>query len=337
MELSVIADAFRFFAKEANLLEGHLYEHLSLRVAEDTELLEIAANAHRPPVPNLFYYSIHYILKNDPAAPVSKYYGSIVESPAPPTEAYPHFRSYVLEQREEIVRLLKTRLVQTNQVARCSFLLPAFCTVHRLAGMPLSLVDVGCSAGLHLLWDRYLYDYGEVQVGSPEGRVNITAELRGDIAPPISDGFPPCQSRVGIDLNPVDLSVSDERAWFEALIWPDHPVQRKLADAATQEVVEHPPPMLQGDALKALPGVVESVPDDTALCIYHCHALNQFSRSEKDAFQSLLEQLSQHRTIYWLSGEGYDVHLRTLQDGTGEEFHLAQKDGHGRWVEWLDS
>ena len=329
MELSVIADRFRFFAKEANLLEGHLYEHLSLRIAEDEELLEIAAHAQRPPVPNLLLYSVHYLLKRDSAATLSSYYGSVVESPAPPTEAYPHFRSYVLEQRADIIHLLKTRLVQTNQVARCSFLLPAFCTVHRLAGMPLSLVDVGCSAGFHLLWDRYVYDYGNIRVGNSQSRVSIAAELRGNIALPISDGFPPCEFRMGIDLNPVDLSVSDERAWFEALIWPDHPVQRELADAAIREVIEHPPPLIRGDALRVLPDVVESVPDETALCIYHCHALNQFSRSEKDAFQLLLEQFSQRRTIYWLNAEGYDVHLRALQDGTGEEFHLARKDGHG--------
>lgn len=306
-----------------------------MRIAEDAELLEIAAHAHRPPVPNLLLYSVHYLLKRDPAATLSSYYGSIVESPAPPTEAYPHFRSYVLDQRADIIHLLKTRLVQTNQVARCSFLLPAFCTVHRLGDMPLSLVDVGCSAGFHLLWDRYVYDYGNIRVGNSQSRVSIAAELRGDIALPISDGFPPCEFRVGIDLNPVDLSVSDERAWFEALIWPDHPVQRRLADAAIQEVVDHPPKMIRGDALRLLPDIVESVSDDTALCIYHCHVLNQMSRSEKDAFQSLLEKFSQKRTIYWLNGEGYDVHLRALQDGTGEEFHLARKDGHGRWLEWL--
>ena len=335
MEQSAIADAFRYFVDEARMLEGHLYEHLSSRISEDEELLEIAAHAHGPPVPNLVFYSVHYLLKNDPAATLASYYGSIVESPASPTEVYPHFRSYVLEHREQIVRLLQTRLVQTNQVARCSFLLPAFCAVHRLAEMPLSLVDVGCAAGLHLLWDRYSYDYGEFQVGDPNARVNIGVELRGDIAPPISDGLPPCESRVGIDLNPVDLTDPDERAWFEALIWPDHPIQRNLADAAIREVLEHPPRMMQGDAVRVLPDVIESVPDNDALCIYHCHALNQFNPSQKDAFRSLLEEFSQNRTIYWLSGEGYDVHLRILKDDTEEDLHLAKKDGHGRWLEWL--
>ena len=79
--------------------------------------------------------------------------------------------------RARLIPLLETRITQTNEVGRCSFLLPAFTAVHQSAdGGPLALVDVGCSAGLHLRWDRYYYDYGVAQVGDPRAAVSIRCE-----------------------------------------------------------------------------------------------------------------------------------------------------------------
>ncbi len=43
--------------------------------------------------------------------------------------------------------------MQTNEVQRSWALLPAFLTV--ADGRPLDLLELGPSAGLNLLWDRY--------------------------------------------------------------------------------------------------------------------------------------------------------------------------------------
>ena len=61
----------------------------------------------------------------------------------------------------EIERLVATRSTQTNEVGRCTALLPGLCPIASQYewGEPLSLLDLGTSAGLNLLFDDYGYTY----------------------------------------------------------------------------------------------------------------------------------------------------------------------------------
>src|SRR5437773_9985432 len=98
---------------------------------------------------------------------------------------------------------MSTKMVQTNEVQRCACLLPAFVLVSRESERALSVVDIGASAGLNLLWDRYGYDYGPGGTyGSADSRVQIACTLRGRQKPRISQVFSHADSRVGIHLNP---------------------------------------------------------------------------------------------------------------------------------------
>jgi hypothetical protein len=40
--------------------------------------------------------------------------------------------------------------------------------------------------------------------------------------------------------------------------------------------------------------------------------------------------------VTWLFCEGYEVIQRDMKEGVVTERKLANKDGHGRWLEWLD-
>ncbi|MEJ2711023.1 MAG: DUF2332 domain-containing protein [Anaerolineales bacterium] len=335
-EVERLARRFEQFAEEARGLSSPLYEHVSRQIAQDEPLLRIAGRVRRPPEPNMLFAAVHYLLMDMPWHPLADFYGSLRESPRQASEAYADFREFVFSNQSSLIPILTTRITQTNEVRRCSYLLPAFSEIYQSAERrPLALIDVGCSAGLHLLWDRYAYDYGSVKVGRSDAPVVVRCKLRGAIRPPIPATFPECAYRLGIDLNPVDLNDPVERRWFEALVWPDHRDRWVLAASAIEEWLSAPPPMVKGDAVSVLPYQLREVPTETTLIVYHCHAMCQASAKDVEAFGEILMAFSAVRPVYWLVCEGAEVELRTLRDGAITQKHLAHKDGHGRWLEWL--
>lgn len=331
-----LARRFVRFADEARVHAGPLYAELALQIARDDDLLEVAGHVRRPPVPNVLFAAVHFVLAEHPSHDLAAFYGSLTDAPRPPQDAYDAFRDFVLHNRAALIPLLETRITQTNEVRRCSSLLPALTAVHRSAGgRPLALIDVGCSAGLHLLWDRYHYDYGVAQVGDARSAVRIVCELRGSMLPPLPERFPDCGFRIGIDLNPVDLTNPIERRWFDALIWPEHAARRRLAAAAIDELLRDPPTIVRGDAREVLEQEIGRAPSDTSLVVYNSAALCQGGAVDESAIAQILSGCSSQRPIYWLHCENEEVLLRVLDGGCRTQTKLANKDGHGRWLEWL--
>lgn len=77
------------------------------------------------------------------------------------------------------------------------------------------------------------------------------------------------------------------------------------------------------------------VPDDLTLVVYNSAALCQGGAADVTAIGNVLSQFSSQRVIHWLYCEGEVVLLRAVERGRTTETKLANKDGHGRWLEWL--
>ena len=82
--------------------------------------------------------------------------------------------------------VLQTHRTQTNEVARCATILPALAQLSE----PLALIEVGASAGLCLLYDRWRYHYTGASVnqwiGPAESPVTLSCQLEGDVPLPIA-------------------------------------------------------------------------------------------------------------------------------------------------------
>ena len=147
--------------------------------------------------------------------------------------------------------------MQTNEVGRSALIGPALTWAASRLPLPFRLVDVGSSAGLNMLCDRYLLDYGEHgTTGDPAAAVRVECTVLGG-RPPIAPRLPEIGSRVGIDLDPPDLRDPDDSRWLLACVWPGtnrtERTERAIATAAAD-----PPEVLQGDAADLLPGVIRS-------------------------------------------------------------------------------
>ena len=320
--LNELASVFAIFAEETYRGKSPLYRVLAKGVSADRDLLDIASSGRRP-VPNLFLGAIHYLLLRCDTSTLGRYYPSITDHPRPPSGAYTHFREFCLSHEDEIRRLMATRLVQTNAVERCSYLLPAFALIAgETPGTALSLIDVGASAGLNLLWDQYQYVYGgRIHAGPASSPVRIETAVRGAGEPMIPQNFPTVAFRVGIDLDPVNLANRDSALWLRALVWPEEQCRAARLQAAIGVALDHPPELIKGDAIEVLPKVVEEAPAGSTLCIFNNWALTYFPQEDRRKFGEIIEQLSATRDIYWLSAEGglaYDfvvLELVTIRGG----------------------
>src|SRR6185436_15630735 len=134
---------------------------------------------------------------------LAAYYASLGGSLLPAPRAGELFAAFCAAHRAAIVEILHTRIGQTNEGRRSALLLPAFAHVYADTFRPLALIEIGPSAGLNLLFDRYGYEYGPGErAGRPDSPLLLRSESRGDPVPLL---VPLVASRVGIDLNPLDV------------------------------------------------------------------------------------------------------------------------------------
>ena len=321
-----------------------LYEHLALGVAEEPELLRllVGLDQHQQ-FANLLLGAVHFLLLDGAKHPLSEFYPSLTPTPRPPQEAYPYFYAFCLQNSDRIRQVVTTRSVQTNEVARCSSLVPAFGLVAtRTGGKPLAIVELGASAGLNLLWDAYVYDYVTAgRIGDPRSPVHITCEPRGNYLPPLPRSIPNVRHRVGIDLAPIDVADTSATRWLRALIWPEHSERAQLLEAALAVARRSPPPLVSGDLADVLPDVLTDVPGDASLCIVHTYTLNHCTNATRERLDEILATVARERDLFRISLEYHAPRehprlvLFTYHHGALSDEHLAFCESYGRWIEWL--
>lgn len=351
-----LARRFRSFAYTEVEETSPLYHHLALAVAEDAELLNLAAHARagQPPA-NLLFGAVHLLLLQGAAHPLAAYYASLAAGPLPPADAFPAFRDFCLAHRSAISEILATHFVQTNEVARCAYLLPAFARAAELAGsQPLALIEIGASAGLNLLFDHYSIRYccGSYNIngGAAVSPVVIHTDLQWPADAPAGQTFdfplgqPAITQRAGIDLHVVDIGDEAAYAWLRALIWPEHGERAQRLQAARDVWRSGPPQLIEGDASQMLDQALAAVPSNSTPVIFHTHVLNQFAPQAAAALDAGIADAAQTRRIVRIgndlgggSGKSYLLRLRCYGQGRMAERILASVDGHARRIVWQDT
>lgn len=339
---SHLSEQFKAFAERECKETSPLYYSLSHLIALDEGVLEIAEHTRSgQPVPNMLFATVHYLLVADSAHPLSAFYATCTAEPENPSDAWPEFQNFVFRHREEIISLLQSRFVQTNEVRRCAFLFPAFLFAASLfEPRPLALVEIGTSAGFNLFWDQYQYSYDDsTTYGVTSSPVLITSSFRGTIPSVLSESIPEISHRIGLDLNVIDTSHSDEVAWLRALVWPEHYERRHLMDAALKkrEEMQNDLDLRVGNGFAMLEEVAKEIPIESLLCVYHTHVANQISKTAQETFLRSLEELGKQRNVVHLFNNiaKPHLHLTAYRDDQLIDLPLAKTDGHGRWIEWL--
>ncbi|MCF6136575.1 DUF2332 domain-containing protein [Pseudalkalibacillus berkeleyi] len=338
MNTAQLSERFKNFASMECSGSSALYEYLSIKISEDDEMLELSSYAQEgQPVPNLILGAVHYLLLKGSNHPLKDYYPSVTDKPKGLEGSFDQLKDFCELHRDEMITILQQRLVQTNEVRRCAYLYPIFCYIYEQVQKPLSMIEIGSSAGLQLLWDKYQYSYGTDEIyGDTQSDVHITSEIKGEHNPSFLKKSPPVVSKVGLDLHISDLGDTDDYLWLKSLIWPEHQERLDLFENAAKRFNEDPVKLIEGDGIALLPEVIDSLPKDTPICIFHTHVANQIPEDSKRALEEKIKAIGQERDVFHLHNNMWDrqLHLDYYLDGKEYTNTIGETDGHGRWFEW---
>jgi hypothetical protein len=338
---SPIAAIFDSCAREEFHGSSPLYERLAIAIANDPELLALAAGGRKGErIPNLFFAAVHYCLLTGISHPVSRFYGSLGGFYDGNEDPYPDFRSFCREHAERIRGLIAVRRVQTNEVSRCAGLVPAFASVaRRVSDQALFLVDIGASAGLNLFWDLYGYAYGtEIQCGDSNSPVQIHCNLRGKSAPPLPASFPQVVGRIGLDLHPLDVGNAEDALWLRALVWPGQEARADLLRSAVEFVRQRQLTLRAGNGVDSLPDIMGAVPGGAVLFIVRM--FTQLAPADRNRLSRLISNYGRRQDVVVVSFRPHgkddsEIRLTSFFKGENHEEPLAYFQNHGAWIEWL--
>ena len=354
------------FESETLRFSSPLLSVIARSCAADEEMLELGTHA-RPgqPIGIFIMLAAQFLLLKHPTAPLARYFPSLTPAPEPKEEAFPAFKQFCLERRDELLPLLASRTVNTNLVERASTILPALAHVASITGEPLTLVEICCSSGLSLLFDEYYYDYGAAgAVGNPSASVKLSGcKLIGGIRPPVSV-IPQVSKRIGVDLVTIDTTDAMERLWMEAMLCPEWVRERENLHKALEFRASRPLATRTGNALEVLPGLLDEL--SGPVVVFHSYCMGQWSMAAKGALDRLFREASRRRDVHRLGFEVPDeetpeeVRARFItlssaripiqqkcipariehtqySEGDGRTRVLANVDGFGAWLQWLAS
>ena len=285
-------------------------------------------------IPLRLFAALHYLALDGRAPALAKAY-------AGEGDAWPAFRETLEREGEWIARFLREQGVQTNEVQRCYGLLPAFLLAAAESGKELELVELGPSAGFNLFWDRYSYRYGDERWGPEDAPIELSGELRSPLPRGLLETRPVVRDRIGIDLNPIDVSSQHGARLLRSFVWPDQEERLARLERAIETVRPDPPRILRGDYLERLEPLLEKRSQSTLTVLFQTASLSHLSAAERERFESILHRAGENGPLAFISGEhppddpADHWQLRFQLWPGGERRILARLDYHGRWLDWI--
>src|SRR5690606_18699852 len=134
---------------------------------------------------------------------------------------------------------------QTNEAGRSASLMAGLLWLSRRLGPRFEMNEIGASAGVNTMMERYFYDLGGVCVGPEDSPMRIAPEWRG---PPPPVGTVEIVAIRGCDVAPVDLADPAQALRLKAYVWSDALERMARIDAAIALVAERRPDVARQDA-----------------------------------------------------------------------------------------
>lgn len=298
-----LAQVYRRFGEVDAAETSPLYHRVAVALAESDEALRaIEAAPARKRHPTVILAALHDLALAGRAPELAAAYVA-ADGDAAACAAI----DTLLRMTDAVVATAVRLPLRTDETGRCAVLYPAIAeAAHRVGATSVGLIDVGCSAGLNLNVDRVGITYGNGQtLGDPSSPVRMSASVVGDRPVP-TRAMPEVVARIGVDLDPVDVTDPDDARWLRACVWPDQPERARL-EAEITLAATAPPLLLRGDPVELLPDALAHVPADVLPVVTTTWALSKFPLETRLRFLHRLDEAATDRPVVWVSAEGVGV------------------------------
>ncbi|KMW58165.1 hypothetical protein AIOL_003136 [Candidatus Rhodobacter oscarellae] len=228
---------------------------------------------------------------------------------------------------------------QTNEVGRSAVLIAVGHWLTERLGLPLVLSELGASAGLNLMWDRFALSALGQTFGPAAPALTLSPEWRSAVAPPAAS--PQVIDRRGVDLTPLNPRDPDGALRLSCYLWPDQTERLARARAAISVAEAQ---VDAADAADWLGSRLAEPPPASPAChlIYHTIAWQYFPAEVSARARALIETAGAQATadtpLAWFSMEADDQTpgaAMVLRLWPGDlRFDMGRTDFHGRWVDW---
>lgn len=247
----------------------------------------------------------------------------------------------LVEHRAHIAHYLLSP-PQTNEPMRSAVLLGGFLTIANETNLPLRLLEIGASAGLNMIWDRYQYELGTHAFGWRESPVVLRADWSGTFP---AAAMPEIISRTACDRAPIDIHDPEQQLRLRSYVWADQAARLSRLDGAINQAIVAGIHVDQADAGDWLAQQLTRESEGVATVIYHSVMWQYLPQATQQRLAEMIQRAGGRATgrspLAWLRFEprpdfsAFELRLTCWRGGGGENRLLARAHPHGATIEWL--
>jgi hypothetical protein len=232
---------------------------------------------------------------------------------------------------------------QTNEAGRSAAIMGGLLWLSQQLGPRFALYELGVSAGVNTMMDRFAFNLGEVRVGPQDSPVLIKPEWRG---PPPPEGKVEIVSIEGCDRAPIDLTDEAQALRLKSYVWAENTARLNRLDAAIGLAKQQRPKLTKADAADWVEELLQN-PEESGVTRVLCHSIVwQYLPPEGRArIEAVMAEVgaraTQERPLAWIMLETnrqtfrHELRVRYWPGREGWAL-LGEAHAHGAWVEWYD-
>ncbi len=248
----------------------------------------------------------------------------------------------IIEQHRAFIAAFLASPPQTNEVGRSAVLLGGFLQIAAEIRLPLRLLEIGASAGLNTIWDRYAYRLGSGTWGDPASPVQVAPDWTGPL--PRLDAAVHVASRRACDVAPVDLEDPAQRLRLKAYVWADQRDRLERLDGAIALARASGTKVERAEASAWVRDRLREPAPGCVRVLYHSIMWQYMPLAARGAILADLDRAGREATpdapLAWLRFEPSPddrrrPDLRLTLWPSGGERCLAEAHAHGSSVTWL--